>query len=436
MRFRRLLFSEVARPASEELRSNLKHLYWDIFWFGVLAGSTMGFLSIYAARIGATTLQIGLLTAGPAVINLLLTLPAGRWMENRSIKTVVINSAILHRAGYMIMILLPLIIFTQIQLRSILLVTVLMSVPGTFLAISFNSMYADVVPPDWLGHAVGRRNALAAVSVTLTSLMCGWILDQIIFPINYQIVFSIGALGGFLSLYHVHRIRYIPLFDRLTSDNPVDMTLPAKKHRRGTFLKSLGKGFLTRMREKKIFRLELLKGPFGLFILSYLFFYTFQYLSVPLFPAYYVNVLELSDGEISLGAALFHSFMMIGSLRISYLSSRYGHRRVMLIGTLLFCIYPFILSAARDAKLFLVASILGGLVYALLAGGLVNRLMERVPASDRPAHMALHNIALNLGILIGALVGPLLASWVDLRDALVISGVLRLVAAGLMVLWG
>jgi predicted MFS family arabinose efflux permease len=108
----------------------------------------------------------------------------------------------------------------------------------------------------------------------------------------------------------------------------------------------------------------------------------------------------------------------------------------MLIGTLLFCIYPFILSAARDAKLFLVASILGGLVYALLAGGLVNRLMERVPASDRPAHMALHNIALNLGILIGALVGPLLASWVDLRDALVISGVLRLVAAGLMVLWG
>jgi MFS family permease len=436
MRIRQRLFSEVAGPSSEPLRSNLKHLYWDIFWFGVLAGSTMSFIAIYAARLGATTLQIGLLTAGPAVMNLFFTLPAGRLMENWPIKSVVINSAILHRIGYIIMIVLPMIIMIQTQIRSIILLTVLMAIPGTFLAISFNAMYAGVVPPDWLGYAVGRRNALIAVSITLTSLICGQILDNIIFPINYQIVFTIGMLGAFISLYHVKRIQYVPQIINLKVNAPAEIKPPGNSDGQAISGKRKRSRSLSRIREIKLFRLDLLKGPFGLFIFSYLIFYTFQYLSVPLFPPYYVNNLALSDGEISLGAALFHAFMMIGSLRMTYLSARYGHRKVMLIGALLFSVYPLMLSMAWDAKLFWLASILGGLIYALLAGGQVNRLMERVPADDRPAHMALHNIALNLGILVGALFGPLLASWVDLRVALILAGILRLVAAGFMVLWG
>lgn len=436
MRLQKIFFSEFVKIESDELRSNLHHLYWDILWFGILGGSTMTFLVIYAVRIGATPLQIGIFTAGPAVVNLILTIPAGRWMENRTIVPVVTSSSIFHRAGYVVMILLPLILISQIEVSSIILVTILMSIPGTFLAISFNAMFADVVPPEWRGYTVGRRNALIAVSITITTLICGRILDGVSFPLNYQIVFGIGALGAFLSTYHLGRIRHTPNLSVRSNALIGDLAQPGGIRWRESFRRLVGLRFTTRMRGKPLFRLELLKGQFGLFMLSFLIFYTVQYLSIPIFPAYYVNVLELTDGEISMGNALFYVSMMFGSLRLGYFSSRFGHRWVMLLGALLFCTYPFLLGLAQDAKLFLVASLFGGMIAALIGGGLVNRLMERVPADDRPAHMALHNIALNFGILCGALLGPTIANWLDLRDALMIAGFLRLGAAGLMLLWG
>lgn len=49
---------------------NLRQLYWDVLWFGVLAGSTIAFVAVYATRLGASSFQIGLLSAGPALVNL------------------------------------------------------------------------------------------------------------------------------------------------------------------------------------------------------------------------------------------------------------------------------------------------------------------------------------------------------------------------------
>ena len=75
----------TVRALPRQLRANFHNLYLDIFWFGVLSGSTIAFLTIYAARLGASTLEISLLSAGPAVVNLVFSLPAGRWLENKAL---------------------------------------------------------------------------------------------------------------------------------------------------------------------------------------------------------------------------------------------------------------------------------------------------------------------------------------------------------------
>ena len=72
-----LLRSNHTIPA--EYRANFIHLCFDIAWFGVLSGSAMAFVAVYAARQGATGLQLGLLSASPALVNLGCTLPAARW---------------------------------------------------------------------------------------------------------------------------------------------------------------------------------------------------------------------------------------------------------------------------------------------------------------------------------------------------------------------
>ena len=80
-----------------ELKPRFFHLYGDIGWYGLVAGTTIAFLAVYAARIGANAYQIGMITAGPALINLIFTLPAGRWLQSRPIGNSVFRSAFAFR---------------------------------------------------------------------------------------------------------------------------------------------------------------------------------------------------------------------------------------------------------------------------------------------------------------------------------------------------
>ena len=128
--------------------------------------------------------------------------------------------------------------------------------------------------------------------------------------------------------------------------------------------------------------------------------------------------------------------MLLVSLQLSPISTRYGYRRVLVFGALIFCSYPLLLSLAQNATLFWVASLVGGGAWALVNAGLINRLMERVPEDERPAYMALHNLTLNLGILTGSLLAPLLSGAFGLREALLWTAGLRLLAGLLLMIWG
>jgi MFS family permease len=196
-----------------------------------------------------------------------------------------------------------------------------------------------------------------------------------------------------------------------------------------------GLRFLTRAHGARLLRLDLLRGSFGGFLLAYLAFYTFQYLPQAVFPVFWVRELRLTDGEIGLGSALFYLAMMATSFALRRVTGVFGHRRLLHVSSLFYSLYPFLTWLAQDATLFWVASFVGGAVWGLLNAALINRLMERVPADDRPAHMALHNLALNLGILVGSLLGPALAAGFDVRGAMLGAGVLRLLG-GLVLIMG
>jgi len=171
-------------------------------------------------------------------------------------------------------------------------------------------------------------------------------------------------------------------------------------------------------------------------MLSYLVFYSCQYAPVPLFPIFYVDQLSLSDGMIGIATALFHSMVMLMSLGLNRVVALKGHRFTLITGAVAFGLYPLILYFSKGIPLFFLASVVGGLVWGMLGGGLINRLMERVPEDERPSYLAVHNLVLNIGILLGSLLGPLLAQWVDVRDMMLVTGILRSLAGMLFLIWG
>jgi MFS family permease len=395
-----------------EHRNNFLHLYFDIGWFGVLSGSTINFLNIYAARIGATGFQIGMLGAIPALTSLLIAIPVGNWLEKRPINRAVFIAAFLYRFGFLFYIFLPWLNNPQQQIWAMIALSFLMSIPLTAVGVGFNALFATAVPINWRASVAGIRNAGMAVTFMLTSLVCGYLLNRIAFPTGYQIVFTIGFIGAMMTTAHLSLIR-LP-------EKPVS-SLPQLAQRR-----SWG----------ELLRLDIWNTPFRVTLLVLLGFHLAQYLAIPLFPIYFVKNLHLTDQQIGIGTAMFYLTMLIGSIQLARFSRRFGDKTITGIGVILLSLYPILLTFSHNFSLFLLTSAIGGFAWALIAGALPNHLLSRVPDNDRPSYLAWYNIILSAAILFGSLAGPIISNQVSIGVALILFGVLRLFSGIVILKWG
>jgi MFS family permease len=428
-----------AGPVPAEYRANFVHLYLDTAWYGVLAASAMSFVAVYATRQGATAFQIGLLSAGPAVVSLAFTLPAGRWLEGRRVDAAVFWAAALHRLFYLLWVPLPALLAPQAQVWALVILTLLMSVPGTALAVGFNALFADAVPLEWRGHTVGIRNALMAVTFIAVSLLCGQILDRLPFPTGYQVVFGIGCLGAAMSSFHLWfvRPRRTEQPRQRVGRGLGDLARPGRPRFLVDSLRAgAGLRFLLGRPNFRILRTEILKGPYGRLVLILFAFHLSVYLAVPLFPLQWVNQIHLSDQQIALGTALFYVSVFASSMQFSRVVSRLGNQRVAAVGALFMGFYPLFMALSRGVGLFLIGSAVGGFGWSLVSGALTNYLLERIPEDDRPTHLAWYNLALNAALLLGSLAGPFFAGMVGVPLALALFAGLRLLAALVLLRWG
>ncbi|MBL8098752.1 MAG: MFS transporter [Anaerolineales bacterium] len=387
----------------EKYRSNFTNLYLDIAWFGVLSGTAVNFLNIYAARLGATGLQIGLLTAGSAIVTLFLAIPAGHWISKRHTGRAVFWSSILFRIGYLFWIPLPWIFNAQGQIWSLIVITFLMAIPLTPLGVGFNALFAEAVPDRFRARVAGTRNVTFAIAYMLSSLIAGYILDNTPFTEGYQIIFAIGAFGAAMSSYHIYHVK--PLEERTP---PLSELLPDSA-----------------IKPESTLRLDIWKTPFRKVLLGLLFFHLAQYISTPLYPLYNVNVLHLNDNHIGIGTALYYSTVLLSSTQLGRIVQRFGHKRVTGWGAVGVGFYPLTLAFAQDVFQFYLISFFGGFLFALVNGAYANYMLEHIPPHDRPSHLAWYTIVLNFAILASSIAGPLIGDAIGLTPALILFGVMR-----------
>ena len=400
------LFDQSRVPP--EHRWAFQHLYWEVGWFGVLSGSSLSFLYIYATRIGATALQIGLMTALTALTNLALAIPAANWLQRRPLHASVFWTSVAYRAGFLLLIPLPWLLSGPAQVWALVILTLSMAVPLTPLGIGFNALLAEAVPAEWRAHVAGIRGATLAITFMLSAYASGLILRAAPFPLGYQIVFAIGAAGAAMSSFHIYRIR-----------TPAAPTGAAAARSGVAAAWPL--------------RFDVWRTHFRRVLLALFAFHLAQYLAMPLFPLYSVRVLGLQDNQIGLGTALFYLTVLVGSTQLRRASHRLGHRQVTGVGVIGMGFYPLLLAFATRPSHFYWISLLGGFAFALASGAFANYMLEHIPADDRPSHLAWYNVVFNAAILAGALIGPLIADRIGLAGALVAFGVLRFFA-GLVII--
>jgi MFS family permease len=418
--FRRL-FSFSGVPA--EYRSNFLHFYFDIAWFGVLSGSAANFLGVYLTRLGASGVQLGLLSATGALVSLILAIPAGRWLERRPVSKAVFWTSIIQRFFYILWIPLPWLFGAQGQVWSMIVFAFLMAVPATALGVGFNTLYAAAVPAEWRAPVAGTRNVMLSITFMASSLGSGYILDHVAFPAGYQIVFAIGAIGALMSSLHLYFVR--PLALTVASTPITDHKAVTRKVKK-----------IKRRSWREVLRTDVWKTSFGRIMLVMLLFTLTQNLALPLFPIYFVRNMGLSDAQIGIGTAIFYLTHLIGSTQLARISRRLGHHKVTAFGSMAMCIYPIVLGFTHAQASYFILQAIGGLVFSMMGGAQANYLLENIPANDRPAYLAWYSVIANASILAGSLAGPTLSSWMGINLAFVIFGVLRLSGGVAILKWG
>jgi MFS family permease len=413
------IFKQADIP--DQYRSNFLHLYLDIAWFGVLSGSAINFLNIYATRIGATGFQIGLIGAMPAVVSLFLAIPTGRWLQTHNTGRAIFWSSVFYRIGFVLFIVLPSVLGKPAQIWAIIAIAFLMAIPLTPLGVGFNALFAESVPPEYRAHVAGIRNIMLAITFMFTSLISGVILEQVAFPINYQIIFGIGAVGAAMSSLHLYFIRPLP------TDSP---SLPPKPGPDPVVMRPYARTLSTTL------RLDIWNTHFRNVLLAFFAFHLTQYLAIPIFPLYNVRVLQLGDDHLGIGTALFYLTVLLGSMQLRNVAHRVGNKALTGWSVAAMAVYPFLLAYSSEVWHFYAISLVGGLTFSMVSGAYPNYMLEHIPAHDRPPHLAWYNIVLNASVLIGSLAGPAIADLMGLSGALLLFAALRLLAGFVILKWG
>jgi MFS family permease len=410
------------RVIPTQYRRNFFLLYGDVAFWGILNGSTLTFLAVYAARQGATGAQIGIIGAIPALLTLFLALPTGNWLAKRPIHRTVVWTSIASRFFYLLLVPLPLLAKGDLQVWAIALIILVMTIPGTATVIGFQTYFAEIVPDEWRAYVSGIRNAVVSVSSTLAIILTGFVLSAIPFPNGYIIVFLAGFLGAFLSSISILLIR--PRVSRPTGSSTQELPaeaqpLPAPAKKQPQWL-----------------QMGILSGKFGRVILLLFIFHLAQYLPIPVVPLFQVNYLKFTDQTISLGSAIFNLAVFIGSTQLERISWKLGHQKVVGIGIILLASYPGLMSQVREVGFFLVTSILGGLAWSMVGGAIFNYIYSSVPSPGSPMYFAFYNLALNAAVLIGSLAGPLIAAQIGFVPALLIFAFCRVLSGAAILKWG
>lgn len=200
----RLFRLDLAKPDDR----NAWFLILEMFWASMLA-SAATFNAAFALRLGATNSQVGLLTSIPALMAVLISLPAGRFLNTKvKRKPWILGSLLTYRSVFLLIALLPFIKLPETTLAALVIgLIVSFSSLAHFFNVGWIPLLSDVVPEGKRAAVFSARNIIYNTSMSICGFLFGLWLEKILFPINYQIMYAFGFVTSLLSFYFLLKVQ-------------------------------------------------------------------------------------------------------------------------------------------------------------------------------------------------------------------------------------
>jgi Na+/melibiose symporter-like transporter len=322
----------------------------------------------------------------------------------------VARAVLAHRFGFFLVALVPL-LFPIGRAEAFIAVIVLMTIPASLVNITFNCLFADVVPESRRPTVISVRMIIASgVVMALTPLFGHW-LDTARFPENYQTLYLIGFLMSLLAVRALARIE-----------------APAKALR-----PAAGPASAQSPRERLAAGLRLIadEKPFRRILVNTVVHVVGNWVANPLYVIYYVRVLGATDGWIGLLASVASLSAMVGYELWRRIIARHGETLPLRVTIVLAGLYPLGIALTHDLNVLLALACLNGLVQPGLNTSHFAVLLRTCPDERRPTYMAIFVTVMNAGAFVGPMVGVALAAAVGINGAIAFGATLWLVGGAL-----
>jgi MFS family permease len=405
--FRRTERDEPASPFDIK-RQNFRNVQVDAIGIG-LASAAAPFLPVFLTRLGASNIQVGLLTSMPAFTGLILAIFIGNFLQTRrNIIPWFSGARLLVVSSYALTGIMPFLVPQEYAVQAVLLIWAAATIPQTMLAVAFSVVMNEVAGPEGRYDLMSRRWSILGLTSAITVAVAGWTLDQLNFPTNYQLVFMALSLGGLISYYYSSHIT-LP-----------DAEIPEQK-----------KGLSTRQRLDEYINLIRHEPAFISFTVKRFVFMSGTALATPLFPLYYVREVQANDAWIGIINTSQTAVLLIGYYFWTRQSRRSGSRFVLLRTTFSLALYPALVALTQRVELIAILAGLAGIFQAGIDLVFFDELMKTVPMKLSARFVSLAQSLQYLSAVAAPLLGTWLADQIGIGGALMVSALLRLIGFGL-----
>lgn len=400
----------------QQIKHNLRHNYIVNFFDGVAYWISSSFyavrtiLPLFISQLTDSALVIGILSAIVSTGVLLPQLFTANWVQRQAVK-----KDIVVKVGFfserLPTFLLVAAAWTASKSKETALILGMIAISwklfgGGIISVGWQDMVAKLFPTRTRGRFMGTTFFVGTLAGVVAAGLASWVLDNYLFPTNFVISFSLGAIFSLIS--------WISL--AMTKEPPHPPKIPPST--KTVDWVQIGKV----VKEDHNFRRYIIASiiiTMGMMAIGFLTVYTLDRWQIP-------------NSQVGIFTTYLLGGQAIGYLIFGWLADRYGHKIVIEISLLLSSLSMGIALIASTPEVFYLVFALQGVYYSAWVLSGINIVFEFCEAEVRPIYIGLSNTVIGVFSALAPLLGGLLVEWLNyswlFSTALVISliGVLAL----------
>jgi MFS family permease len=397
---------EWGRTLQANFQKNLRLLWFDGLFSSASDNIILSFISLYILSLGASEVQIGLMSSlsslTAAIFLLIGAILAERLGHPKEIS--VVSGGLFGRLAILLLVLVPFFFHGQFLIWAAISFSVMRDACANLGFPSWMSVVNEVVPIDGRGRYFGSRNFVMSIAGMITTVLAGKLITLFITPYGYQIAFGAAFLLG---LFSTNSFAHLNIQAAHTKPNKF------------TLLRLTGIG-------------GMLKGHrqfFALIMTAAMWNFSIN-IAGPFFNVFMVKELRLSASTVGLLAVVSALSGLLVLNWIGTLSDRLGPRKMQLISMSLIPFLPLAWVFVTRAWHIAIINIFVGILWGAFNLSSFNLLLNSIPKNQVSRYSALYQIVVTLSLSAGALVGSLIITHWGFVAIFVASALARVFSTG------